>query len=120
MKDLRIIETGSYNIAEILSDAIEIKNAGDALDLMGSCYASKAKALILREHNLSAEFFDLKTGILGEILQKFVNYDFRLAVITDRKKYQSKNMQDFIYESNKTGRIVFIDSLEEATKRLAG
>jgi hypothetical protein len=37
--------------------------------------------LVLDEKNLSPDFFDLKTGFAGQVLQKFVNYRTKLAII---------------------------------------
>lgn len=107
------------NIAELVSDGVEIKNVQDALDLMGNCYNQKTTKLIIGKENIIPEFFDLKTGILGDILQKFTTYNFRLAVVGDFSKFTSKNFKDFIYESNKTGKIIFVDSIEEAKEKLA-
>ena len=37
--------------------------------------------LVIDEKNLAPEFFDLKSGLAGQVLQKFVNYRTKLAVI---------------------------------------
>ena len=112
------IGTGEEQIAEIISDGIVIREAQDALDLMADAGYQGAGKIILYEKNLAEGFFDLKTGIAGEILQKFTNYRVRLAVIGDFSKYSSKSLKDFIYESNKHGRLVFTDSREEAIRKL--
>jgi hypothetical protein len=75
-----------------------------------------ADTLILFEHQLCPEFFDLRSGMAGEILQKFSNYRMKLAIIGDFKKYPSKSLRDFIFESNKGGKILFLSSVEEAKK----
>ena len=47
--------------------------------------------LVLDEKQLSAEFFDLRTGFAGEVLQKFTNYRARLAiVVADRNAYGNR------------------------------
>jgi hypothetical protein len=44
--------------------------------------------LVLDERNLTPDFFDLKTGFAGQVLQKFVNYRTKLAIIVrDASKY---------------------------------
>ena len=35
---------------------------------------------MLDEKDLSPDFFDLKTGLAGQVLQKFVSYRTKLAV----------------------------------------
>jgi len=104
-------------IAEIVSDNIEIKNTQDALDLMVNCGYQGASKIIMHERNIIPEFFDLKTGIAGEILQKFSNYNLKLAIVGDFSKYSSKSLRDFFYESNKIGRINFLSSVNEAKEK---
>ena len=54
----------------------------------------------------------------GEILQKFTTYRVELAIIGDFSKYPGKSIRDFIYESNRYGRINFVNSREEAIEKL--
>lgn len=105
-------------IAEIISDDIIINSSDDALDLLGNLYYQGYDKIIIYENNLSADFFDLKNKMAGEILQKFSNYRVSLAIIGDFSKYTSKSIRDFIYESNKTGHINFVGSTEEALNKL--
>jgi ABC-type branched-subunit amino acid transport system substrate-binding protein len=77
-----------------------------------------SRKIIIHEKNIIADFFDLKTKIAGDILQKFVNYQVQLAIIGDFSKFTSKSLKDFIYESNKQGRIFFVNSLEDAEESL--
>ncbi|MGN7863637.1 DUF4180 domain-containing protein [Chryseobacterium sp. 22458] len=112
--EIKSHEVNSIKIAEIVSGEIIIKSAQDGLDLMGNVYYQRFDKVILHEKNITPEFFDLKTGIAGEILQKFSNYRIALAIIGDFSKYESKSMKDFIFESNKTKHVNFMGTLEEA------
>jgi len=107
------------NIAEIISDKVVINDVQDIMDIMADCYYSDAKSIIIHEKNITPGFFDLKTGIAGEILQKFSNYNVTLAIVGDFSKYPGKSLRDFIYESNKNGRINFVRTQEEAKKCLS-
>ena len=115
---IEIIEFRNIKIAEVVSDNILINETQDALDIMANCNYQDAGSIILYKHNLIPDFFDLKSGIAGEILQKFSNYRVRLAIIGDFSNYTSKSLRDFIYESNKAGRILFVSSKEDAINRL--
>jgi len=115
---IEINQINGINIAEVISDEILIRETQDALDIMADCGYQDARKMIMREENFVAEFFDLKTGIAGDILQKFSNYRVQLAIVGDFTKYTSKSLRDFIYESNKHGRISFVGSMEEARERL--
>ncbi|KAA8478240.1 uncharacterized protein DUF4180 [Arcticibacter tournemirensis] len=106
-------------IAEVGEDGVFIKRAEDALDLLGDLYYQGFDGIIIREQNITPDFFDLKTGMAGEILQKFSNYRVRLAIIGDFSSYKAKSICDFIYESNKTGHINFLSSMEEALKKIS-
>lgn len=116
---IEITEVNGIKLAEIISEDIIIRKTQDALDIMAeSGYLGSGK-VILREKNIIADFFDLKTRIAGEILQKFSTYGVQLAIIGDFTKYTSKSLKDFIFESNKLGRINFVNSLDEAKEKLA-
>jgi len=107
---------GGVKIAEIVSDQIIIKGSEDILDLIGNLYYQDFDKIIIYEENITPDFFDLKTGIAGEILQKFSNYRMSLVIVGDFAAYQSKSLKDFIYESNKRGQINFIATISEALK----
>jgi len=105
-------------IAQLKSDFLEIKNLDDALDLLGNAAYQGASHIFISEKNIVPDFFDLKTGIAGEILQKFSTYSMRLSIVGDFSKFTSKSLKDFIYESNKSRKINFVSSLKEAEERI--
>ncbi len=74
--------------------------------------------MIIHEKSLHPDFFDLKTRVAGEILQKFSNYRMQLAIVGDFSVYKSKSLSDFIRESNRTGTIYFVGTIDEALIRL--
>jgi len=114
-----IHETGEIKIAEITSDGFVINDKEDGLDLLGNLYFQGFDHLILHKGNITPDFFDLKTGIAGEILQKFSNYRVTLAIVGDFTGHPSKSLQDFIFESNKLGQINFSQTLDEAIKKFS-
>jgi hypothetical protein len=115
---IELIETNGSTIAEIVSDEIVLKNQQDALDLIANCCYQGATGILIYEKNIIPAFFDLKTGIAGEILQKFSTYRCQLAIVGEFTKYHSKSLNDFIVESNKTQRINFVSNYEVAKTRL--
>jgi hypothetical protein len=118
MMEIEIIQVGEIIMAEIKAENVLIKDSQDALDLMADCGYKGSRKIIMYEKNIVQDFFDLKTGIAGEILQKFSTYNVQLAIIGDYSKYKSKSLKDFIFESNKVGRINFVNSLYEAKECL--
>ncbi|HEX2921067.1 MAG TPA: DUF4180 domain-containing protein [Bacteroidales bacterium] len=110
--------TSSGKKAAEASDEIFINEVQDAIDLMADLSYQGFECLILNEKNLNRDFFDLKTRFAGEILQKFSNYRFKLAVIGDFSVYSSKSLKDFIRESNKVKSIIFTNTVADALKYL--
>jgi hypothetical protein len=101
-------------VAEVISDKIVIKTIEDGLDLLGNLYYQNIDKIIVHKENITPDFFDLSTGVAGEILQKFSNYRVQLAIVGDFTPYSSKSIKDFIYESNKKQQINFLDSSADA------
>jgi len=97
-------------ILELEDKGILIKDAQDLIDIIASYSVRK---IIVRKESIAPEFFDLKTKVAGEILQKASNYRIRIGIVGDFKDIRSKSLRDFIYESNKTGQIVFKENIEE-------
>jgi hypothetical protein len=105
-------------IAEILPDSEMINSSEELLDIMADAGYNGISGIIIHSKNLNKEFFDLRTGLAGEILQKFSNYRMKLAIVGDFVDIESKSLRDFIRESNNRGIINFVKSLEEGILRL--
>jgi hypothetical protein len=100
-------EKNNKMIVEIVSLDSVIASASDFLDVIVNLPANN---VIVYEHMLHKDFFDLKTGLAGEVLQKVSTYRFRLGIVGDFTKYESNSLRDFIYESNETKQVMFLDS----------
>jgi len=107
-------------IGELVKNDFIITDVQDAVDLLAESGIFNCSSIIVPVKNLDKKFFDLKTGIAGEILQKFSNYRTRLAIIGDLTVYKSKSLQDFIRESNRGGFIIFCDDINSALKKFEG
>jgi len=114
--ELIIHKNNQTKIAELKNSELILSGTEDFVDLMGNAGYLGARHIIIHESNLLPEFFDLKTRIAGEILQKFSNYNQKLAIVGEFTKYNSRSLADFIRESNKTGRILFVDNRKQALK----
>lgn len=116
------IETHQLNglqIAEVVSADRIINTPEDGTDLLGNLYYQGYDAVILHQQDITPDFFELKTGLAGEVLQKFSTYRVRLAIVGDFTGYASKSLNDFIRESNKGRTINFVGSTAEALTRLS-
>jgi hypothetical protein len=116
MIKLHTLKTGNL-VAEFDDDNLVIADSQDAIDLINNPGTENCTRFVIYEKNLSGDFFNLGTGVAGDVLQKFSNYRLKLAIIGDFSKFKSKNLNDFFRESNKTGNIIFVNTLEEALER---
>ena len=96
-----------------------ITDVSSAMDLAMTARAETgASRLVLPKKLVAEDFFILSTGVAGEILQKYINYHVKLAVYGDYSRYTSKPLHDFLYESNQGKDFFFVDTKEEALRRL--
>jgi len=108
------------DIAYVESDKQLITDTQSALDLMATVqYQTDCKKIIIKKNLLCDDFFILSRGIAGEVLQKFINYHTKLAIVGDYSNYTSKPLQDFIRESNRGNDFFFVATVEEAIERLS-
>lgn len=109
-------EINNNSIAELERDGFEIKNIGDGLDVMAN--AQGAGKVIVYKEQMMPEFFDLSTGIAGEILQKFATYGVQIAIVGDFSEVTSQALKDFIFECNNGNNIFFVKDFNEAIEYL--
>ncbi|GGA10920.1 hypothetical protein GCM10008018_65240 [Paenibacillus marchantiophytorum] len=114
------IKENDVEIALVTSGEILITDVQSALDLMATVnYEVGCNRIILPKSVLSEAFFDLKTRLAGEILQKFINYQTKIAIVGDFSIYASENLKDFMYESNKGKDFFFLSTDQQAIEKLS-
>lgn len=98
-----------------------LRTGRDATDLIGEGRSLDASMAVIPLERLDPAFFELRTGVAGEFVQKFVNYGVTLVVLGDTSSQagRSKALHDFIYESNQRGSVWFLASRQELDERLA-
>jgi len=110
----------SVEIAVVNSNAVCISDTQTALDFaMSINYEFGCNLIVLNKEAIIEDFFVLKTKIAGEILQKFSNYNIKIAIVGDFSSYESESLKDFMYESNKGRQVFFLSSEEDAVKKLS-
>ena len=106
-------------VAEVLGEETIINSVDDSIDLIGNAYYQGFGHLIVHTEQIAPDFFDLKTKLAGEILQKFSNYRMRLFIVGDFSETTSKSLLDFIRESNQGKLVNFVQDIHEVEQRLA-
>jgi hypothetical protein len=97
----------------VAADAnIRLETAKDIPDLIGACWGMDG--LILHETDLALSFFDLRTGLLGELFQKCTNYGLRLGVVLLEPATYGERFGELVHEHRSHRMIRFFASLDEA------
>lgn len=118
---IEYIKENGTDIAVVSGEEKVITDASSALEVaMAVRYETGAARIAIDKSAVADDFFILSTGMAGEILQKFVNYRVKAAIWGDYSRYTSKPLKDFIYESNHGRDFFFVETREEAVRRLAG
>jgi hypothetical protein len=118
--NIKKIMVDGTEIAIVNSDEVCISDVQTALDFMMSVnYETGSHSIVINKEAITPDFFVLSTRIAGDILQKFITYQFRLAIVGDFSVYTSKPLKDFIYESNNGRDIFFVSSKEDAIEKLS-
>lgn len=105
----------------ILRVPAEGKKIVDALDLIGEAFGNEAVDVVaVPVGRLPDEFFELRSGILGEMAQKFVNYRLRLVIVGDISEHVARSdaLRDFVYETNRGNQLWFVADAAELERRL--
>lgn len=110
----------SNGVPVVILDATDtLHTEQDALDRIADIgYTHQADCAVVPQEALDPAFFQLHTGLAGAILQKFVNYGVRLAIVGDFSMYESKALQQFILESNQGRQVYFAATEEQAIAKL--
>lgn len=116
---MTVLELAGHRV--FLAEGRTLGSERDATDLIGDAWANKARTVALAAQDLGDDFFRLRTRIAGEVLQKFVNYQLRVAIVGDISRYleQSEALRAFVEESNRGGSIWFVEDAAELGVRLA-
>lgn len=110
----KIEKIANTKMCRIVANEIVIKDVFTALDILGQVSGvENCDQVLVEKEQIIEDFFDLSNGLAGEILQKFTMYGLKIAIIGNFSKYQSKALNDFIYECNQKGNIQFIENVSQ-------
>lgn len=98
-----------------------LASANDFKDLIPLAWADEASVVAVPVERLDVTFLDLKSGIAGDVVQRFVNYRLRLVFVGDvsARLAESRALSDFVRETNKGDAIWFVEDWHLLRARLA-
>ena len=107
----------------LVCDAVGAPLGGgrDATNLVGEAISAGAQMLVIPVERLSPDFLQLSSRVAGEVLQKFVNYGIRTAIVGDisAEVAASTALRDFVGESNRGREVWFVPDLPALEAKLA-
>lgn len=78
-----------------------------------------ASTILLLESDLGPDFFDLRTGLAGELLQKFVNFRIPLAMVVPSPQKYGDRFSELAHEHRGHPVVRFFTTEQEALAWLA-
>jgi hypothetical protein len=91
------LERGKDQMILVATDSnIRLESAQDIPDLIGACWGMDG--VILHETDLASGFFDLRSGLLGELFQKCTNYNLRLAMVLLEPASHGERFSELVHE----------------------
>jgi len=114
--------TDRHGVPVLVCDgtAAPIASGQDALDLIAASFGQQIEVVAVPAGRLDERFWSLSTGLAGEVMQKFVNYRMRLAIVGDITAHvaASTALRDLVRESNRGNHVWFVADLSELDDRI--
>lgn len=114
----KVIEKENKRYIELISCEAPINTEQDALDLIGLCGGHDTCLLMLHSQVLSDDFFKLKTGVAGAVLQKFTNYQIKVVAVVPEERVSVGKFKDMMIETNRGNQFRIYWDRAEAEKWL--
>jgi Domain of unknown function (DUF4180) len=120
MLSTKFYELHGVRVLECVPDGSKLQTYNDAVELIGKTFENHATLIVIPVECLNDEFFQLKTRIAGELIQKFVQYRRRLVIVGDISGFlaESSALRAFVNESNRGKEVWFLETLEDLNNRL--
>lgn len=110
----RVVNKNDSKYIEFVSDSRKLSSEKDVLDYISICMENDIYKIMLHSDALSEEFFNLKTGLAGMALQKFINYHVKVAVIIEETQKLNDRFKEMIMEANKGNNFRTFGNAEDA------
>lgn len=81
---------------------------------MGACFEHETRLLLLDHGALPPEFFDLSSGVAGELTQKLTNCGIRTAAVVPDPQIHSVSFHAFASEMERSAQLRFFRHRDQA------
>jgi Domain of unknown function (DUF4180) len=92
---------------------LRIDAPSDVIQAIGRCYGFLG--LVVTEDDVARDFFELQSGLAGELFQKCTNYQLALAVVVKDLTTYSPRILELAHEHRQHRLIRFFGDVQTAT-----
>ena len=120
MTTTRFQQIAGQTVLVVPADSGPYETVDQFTALIGDCLGEGADVLALPVESIGEEFFRLRRGLAGEMLQKLVNYRITLAIIGDvsRPVEASTAFRDLVVEAERGTDLYFLEDMAALGDRL--
>ena len=116
-----LLELEGERVLVLDADGPVVREPSGGRDLVEEALNHRATVVAIPVVRLDPSFFELRSGLAGEVVQKVLNYHCKFAVVGDISTHvaASDALRDFVVECNRGRDIFFVEDLPALTKLLA-
>ncbi|MBE9915201.1 DUF4180 domain-containing protein [Paenibacillus donghaensis] len=109
-----VTENGNKKYIEVLSAQSPLSTEQDAVDLVSLCKENDTDLLMLHSQALSEDFFKLRTGVAGQMIQKWINYHVKTAAVIPGDLAKQGRFKEMALESNRSNQFRVFETKDDA------
>lgn len=115
-----VYESQGSRILEYPATGMPLGSVASSMEMISAAFSQRADLVAIPVARLGDKFFQLGNGVAGEVLQKFVTYRLRVAIVGDMTPLgaASKALHDFVVECNRGSAVWFVRDADELNDRL--
>ncbi|MDN5750619.1 MAG: DUF4180 domain-containing protein [Pseudonocardia sp.] len=109
-------------VLTVAANGPPLRSYQDAVDLVGLAWESDAALVVVPVQRLHEDFFELRSGVAGEIVGKLTSYRIRLVVLGDVSRHvaASTSLRAFVEEANRGREVWFVTDAADLDARIGG
>jgi len=109
-----------FRVVELTGGSAPLRDDRDAVDAIAAASEYHPEIIVIPTERLGNDFFRLRTGVAGQVIQKVLTYRLRLVILGDISEHlrESSALRDFVYECNSGAHVWFVTGLDEFNQRL--
>lgn len=110
----KVVKKADGRYIECISAETPLGTEQDTLDLVGICGENDTNFLIIHAEALAGDFFKLRTGVAGMMLQKFTNYHVKTAILMANEQLIKGKFKEMLAESNQRNNFRIFNRITDA------